>query len=387
MKALAIAATNLRRLMRDRIGLFFLFVFPLIIIITLGAVFGGGFTAKLGVVSPGDGPLERRLVARLSGIDHVDVIRYEDGAEMLDDVERGAAEGGLVIPADYDLTVRSGGVAALAFIARPAGEGTIALRVSIDSVVSEEAALVRAARFAEQEGAGSFEDGLSAATQVSKEIPSIEATVTFAQGGPADEAAGRYEEGAATQLILFMFLTSVSAAAQLILSRKLGVSRRMISTPTSVRSVLLGEALGRFGVAMVQGLFIVVASALIFDVHWGDPLGVGAVVVLFALVGTGAAMLFGAIFENDQQAAAVGVFLGLSLAALGGCMVPLELFSETMQRVAHLTPHAWAVEGMFELVRRGAGVADIIPQLAVLGGFAVALLTLATWRLQRAIVG
>ena len=62
MKALAIAGANVRRLLRDRTGLFFVFVFPIVIIITIGATFGGGFVARLGVVSPGEGPLEAELV-------------------------------------------------------------------------------------------------------------------------------------------------------------------------------------------------------------------------------------------------------------------------------------------------------------------------------------
>jgi ABC-2 type transport system permease protein len=59
VKALAIAGANLRRLLRDRTGLFFVFVFPIVIIITTGAVFGGGFVARLGLMSPGDGPSRR----------------------------------------------------------------------------------------------------------------------------------------------------------------------------------------------------------------------------------------------------------------------------------------------------------------------------------------
>jgi ABC-2 type transport system permease protein len=98
-------------------------------------------------------------------------------------------------------------------------------------------------------------------------------------------------------------------------------------------------------------------------------------------------MLFGALFSNDEQATSIGVFAGLGLAALGGCMVPLEVFPSTMERVAHVTPHAWAVEGLTDVILENAGLTDVLTQVAVLAGFAVVLLTLATWRLQRSIVG
>ena len=73
--------------------------------------------------------------------------------------------------------------------------------------------------------------------------------------------------------------------------------------------------------------------------------------------------------------------LGLGLA-LGGCMLPIELFSPTLQTVAHFTPHAWGLDAFAELVRNNGTIVDILPELGVLLGFAAVLLTLATWRLR-----
>lgn len=93
-------------------------------------------------------------------------------------------------------------------------------------------------------------------------------------------------------------------------------------------------------------------------------------------------MLMGAIFDNDEQAGSMGVFIGLGLAALGGCMVPIEVFPDTMVKIAHLTPHAWGLDGFAELIRRGGTIASIGTELVVLAGFAAALLALGTWRLR-----
>lgn len=56
-----------------------------------------------------------------------------------------------------------------------------------------------------------------------------------------------------------------------------------------------------------------------------------------------------------------------------------------MQGVAHITPHAWALDGFAELVRRGGNRMDILPELGVLAFYALVLFSLAAWRLRVAI--
>lgn len=159
----------------------------------------------------------------------------------------------------------------------------------------------------------------------------------------------------------------------------------MLSTPTSARTILAGEALGRFGIALVQAAIIVAGSLLFFGVDWGEPLAAAALVVAFCLVGTGAGMLLGATARSEEQAGPLALLLGLPLAALGGSMVPLEVFPATMRAVAKITPHAWANDAFAELLRHDGTLADVLPQLGALLGFAAALLALATWRLRRAL--
>jgi ABC-2 type transport system permease protein len=133
---------------------------------------------------------------------------------------------------------------------------------------------------------------------------------------------------------------AATGAARLIETRRLGVARRILSTPTPVRTILAGQTLGRLAVALLQALLIVAGSALLFGVRWGDPAGTAAVVIAFSLVGAGAGTLIGSMFSNEEQAGPVAILIGLGLAALGGSMVPLEVFPPAMRTVAHLTPHA-----------------------------------------------
>ena len=74
MKALWIALANLRRMFRVRTNIFFVFVFPMVLILVLGATFGGSSSPRLGVVSTGSGPLGAALLRQLEQTPHLRVV-------------------------------------------------------------------------------------------------------------------------------------------------------------------------------------------------------------------------------------------------------------------------------------------------------------------------
>ncbi len=382
---LDIARVNLLRTLRERSSLFFVFLLPFIIIIALGAMNGAAGDTRLGVVAGAAGPLGDDLVTLLeSGDVGVEVTRFESAADLRAAVEDGTIGAGLIIPGGYDAALRDGQTVRLPLVAQPE-DRLSGLRQAIDAAVARQSAQIRAARVAVAYTGVEFEVALqwARALQGERSPVAVEASTIGTSVFPAD--AGPFAFGAQSQVILFMFLTSMTAATQLILTRELGVSRRMLATRTPVRAILLGELLGRFAVAMTQGVFIVLVSSLLFGVQWGDLLGATLVVVLFALVATGTAMVIGAFARNPDQAGAIGVVAGMILGAIGGAMVPAEFFTEPMTTLSRLTPHAWAIDALRDLSFRGAGVSDILAQLVVLAGMALVLVVLGTWSLRRSL--
>jgi ABC-2 type transport system permease protein len=379
VKVLVIATVELRRLFRYRANVFFLFVLPMLIILLLGAAFGSG-SARVGLTGA-SGPLGERLAGALAARPNLDLERYADEGELEEAVQRGEVQAGLVVPPDYDTTLHGGRVSVLRYFARPDSLGQ-ELRATVEAAVAEQSLVLRAARLLEQEGIAAFDRALVRAEAAAAAVPRVETRLTTPEGKPYPEESGRFEEGASTQLLLFIFLNSLIAASALIEARRLGVARRMLSTPTPVRTILAGEALGRLGIALVQAAIIILGSALLFSVDWGSPLAVAALVLTFCLVGCGAGMLLGSTLRNEAQAGAVALLVGLGLAAFGGSMVPLEVFPDAVRTAAHATPHAWGNDAFSDLLASGAGLADVLPEIAVLLGYASVLLALAIWRLH-----
>lgn len=386
MRALAIAQVDLTRLLRDRSNLFFVFGLPLLLVILIGSQFGADQSTRLGVVA-GDDPPTTELIAALDATEGIRTVPFDDVDELRIAVARGQVSAGVEIPADYGAALTGGTPTTVGFLGRPDGTGA-SLQQVVDAAVTDQAAVATAASVAAEATGTPAADLVAVAEAVRGGLAGIEVTREAVGGDPlaAEFAAlGQFDLGASSQLFLFVFLTSMTSAVALIQTRQLGVATRMLSTPAPLTALLLGSAGGRLLVALAQAAYIVVATLLLFQVNWGDPLAAAVVIVLFCLVSAGAAMLVGTVLRNEAQASGAGIGLGIGLAALGGSMVPLEIFPSGVRSVAFLTPHAWANEAMAKLVRRDGGLGDILVEVGVLAGYAVALLALATWRLKVAL--
>lgn len=385
MTVLLIAANALRRIGRRRSNLFFLFVLPMLLILVLGSTIAG-VEPRIGVVTGADPTgLSDDFVDGLVAGGGAEIERLSDREEAVDRLRREDLTALVIVPDGYGQTLLDGGEADVEYLALP-DQGGFDQQSLVQAVVADQNARIRAARLvADRTGLGS-DEALAAAEDTAGSAATTGVSTVDADGKPYAEGSA-FTAVAAQQLVLFLFLTGMIAAAALIESRRLGVTRRMLATPATTSQVVGGLMAGRFGISLVQGVFIAVATALLFSAAWGSWPASIAVIGAFSLVATAAAVLIGSLLDNENQSTAVGITLGLAFAAFGGCMVPLEVFPDGLRTAAHVTPHAWAVDAFTEVVQRGGGLADIATELAVLVSYAAGLLAVATVALRRTVTG
>lgn len=379
-KVLAVAALELKRFLRDRSNLFFVFIFPMMLVAMIGLQFGeGANSGRVAVVGPG-GPLTERLVTQLESQDVVVTTPTWDDAEAT--LARGRLDAAVRIDAADEDAAAAGDPVALDLVRGSSTSAQVVeqeLRAAVSAVRSERA------QQSALEARGVTADAATAALADARALviaPRLEITSTDALSREFD-ALGQFDFGASGQLLLFVFLTTLSGATTMIQARRLGVVRRMMSTPMTSTQLILGSTLGRWGLGFFQGAYIMTVSTLLFGVQWGHLALALLVVALFALVAAGAAMLLGTLVESEGPATGISVGGGLVMAALGGSMFPLDLFPDTMRKIANVVPHSWGYEAFADLQRRDGGLGDIAPELAVLAGMAVVLLGLGAWSLRR----
>ena len=378
-----IAAVEVRLFLRDRSNIFFVFIFPLLLILLLGSQFGANSgQSRVALSGAPDTRLATALAERL-GKDGLQVSTAGAGT-VRDQLSRGRTDVGIFISDDDAAAFAAGRPADLEVVTASQSAAQAVLqevRASIQAVSTErrQQSLLESAGVGAPEAAAALEQARKAVEQPRVEVVDTNDVSQVFQG------LGRFDLGAAQQLLLFVFLSSLTGATTLIKARRLGVIARVMAAPVSSWQALAGQALGRFGIAAVQGGYIMAGTALLFGVDWGDPLLAGLVLVLFCAVSAAAAMVIGSVMDNDAAASGVGVGLGLVLGGLGGSMVPPEFFSEALQAVSRLTPHRWAYDAFADIQRHKGTLAEILPQLGILAAMALALLALGSFLLRRSL--
>jgi ABC-2 type transport system permease protein len=388
MKVLTITGTTMRRIVRDRTSLFFIVLLPFLIIMIIGTATAGFSDNRVpvGITGPQTGTLTQELVRAL---EHSPVMKLQRVASV-DDLRKGVRRGiiaaGIAIPDDYETRARRGERVNVGFVVDIARTPAV-VRGATTAAVAGQGALLQAAGFATSHTDRTFDANLKEARKVAGLIPAVGVrTVAVGKRSEGSFIMSGFSYTAPSQIILFVFITSLAGAGMGIQARQLGISRRMLGTPTTAWTLIAGETLARFSLALFQAVYILVLGIAVFGVNFGNPLGAFTLVALFALVGTAFAMLASTVFRTPEQAGSIGPPVGIAMGMLAGCMWPRFIMPMPMQRLGQLFPHAWAMDAFIKLIARNATFTDILPQLGVLAAFVVVLLPLATWRLHRAIV-
>lgn len=226
-----------------------------------------------------------------------------------------------------------------------------------------------------------FESSLTLAQSIQQDAPE---RVTAIQGLTEDQV--EYDPRAnssAGQLITWVFIPLFGISALFAYERQQGTLRRLLTTPSHKATFLLGTISGQVAMALVQMLLLVGFGILVMRLNWGrEPLALFLILFASALAAAAFGTAMGTFIKTEGQASGLSVMFGMVFALMGGCWYPLELFPPAIQNGVKVLPTTWAMQGMLDLVLRGGGLQDILPEVGVLLGFAAIFLSLGIWRFR-----
>jgi ABC-2 type transport system permease protein len=385
---LTVGRDDLLHIARDRTALFFMVVMPVVVILIVGATVGAmPDNAPLGLVDGDGSPAAAAVRQRLADSGVVSLRIYPSAEDLRRDVRVQALTAGLVIPPGFGAALdRPAGAepVSLTLVVDPTQQSAQALATVVRATVTREGEVAGAARFATEQVGGDPAANGASARRLAAVVPTVPVAAQL-QGQPDPSAGSRYTYTTIGNLVLFVFINTLAGAGALIERRRLGVSRRMLAAPLTVRAVVAGTWLSRFAIALGQSLLIVGVGTAAFSVDWGDPAAAALLVAVWAALATSAALLVGSLARNGEQAQALAVPIAIGLAMLGGCLWPLEIVPPVLRTLGHLSPHAWVMDAWMKVAFEQATVAGTAGPLAVLLAVTAGLAATAAVALRRSL--
>ncbi|MFB4281799.1 ABC transporter permease [Nonomuraea sp. MTCD27] len=360
-----ITAKDLRQRVRDKSVFLLAIVVPFGLAAIFSLVFKGIDTQEAPTFAVADqdrGQIATAFTGQVLGtLEREGVIRLRTVGteqEALALLERGEADAAYVIPGGFSQAVLGGHATSMRLI----GDADAAISSFVARSVAESfVADVRYVRVAlATKGGGTPEEALRVPVPVTVE----------------DLAAERRqlslaESFSAGMAVFFLFFTVQFGFSSILDERRDGTLARLLAAPVSRYTIVLGKLLGGIVVGVVSMAVLVVASTLLLGAQWGEPLGVGVLVVAGVLAATGVMALVATVATTAEQAGNVQAVVAVLLGVLGGVFIPVQQMGGAFAVLSMITPHRWFLEGLADLHGANPPVLAAVPTLALLGFAAV----------------
>ena len=158
--------------------------------------------------------------------------------------------------------------------------------------------------------------------------------------------------------LMFLMYTVSYGGRTIIAERIQGTLPRLLISPTTAAQILGGKVFGIYLTGVAQMSILIFATTVMFQLKWGNTLGL-IVLVLAAVFGaTGWGMLITALARTAGQVSSVGSAIMLIFGILGGSFVSLDNLHPMVRSLSKITPNAWGLDG-FTTLALGGGLADI----------------------------
>ncbi|MBI5933377.1 MAG: ABC transporter permease [Chloroflexi bacterium] len=314
-------------------------------------------------------------------------------ADALKEFDERRASTVFIIPAGVDAESLQAGSAEVELMKQPnninatvveRAVGTAIRRVSSSVGAAQNAVSQREAKqvFAsDAERQAYFDDALKLAQDIQKETPERVKAVEAAT--PDQIEYDPRANSSAGQLITWVFIPLFGISAMFAYERQQGTLRRVLTTPTSKATYLLGTILGQVLMALVQMALLVLFGIFVMKLQWGnEPLALFVILTAAALAAAAFGTTMGTFVKTEGQAGGLSIMFGMVFALMGGCWYPLELFPSAVQNAVKILPTTWAMQGLLDLVLRGRGLVEILPEAGVLLGFAAVFFAVGVWRFR-----
>ncbi len=345
---------NLRRLFRDRVALFFTFLFPLIFLFVFGSLSNtGSLNFRVALINDSRTPLAQLYSTNLR---KDKTFNIQSGVSTLAQADSSLSRGEIDV-----------------IIELPKGFGQI-----INGLPTGNAIL--------RYSGSNQQEAQALASIMQSQFSAI--TSHFTKSGQTLKVITKQSDAHSltsfdytfTGLLGFAILGTgifgpMSVFPEL---KKMGVLRRLHTTPLRVWQFFMSNMLGQAVTGLMSlGLMMVVAVELYHLKIVGDLATLALYLILGIILILGIGLALGGWAKNERQVAPLGNIIVFPMMFLTGVFFPRYLMPQWLQSITNYMPLTPVIDGARMILTQGKSLLDLGPQLAVMGVWLVIIYAVA----------
>ena len=416
------ALKDLKLLFRVKAAWFFTFVWPLIVAMIFGSLFGGMGSGPsrmfVALADEDQTPASKAFVDALAARPGFDVLRTS-AADGQDLVRRGRRVGAIRIPKGFGAASQNlffGASPTVELMIDPARQAETSM---LQGFLQEQAgkrmqSLFSGSAASRGQVAGLLEsvrkapDGFAGQTDLQSMLGSLDSFLAkqpaAAAPGSAPAPAGsgwqplvvnvtdvqRQRQGPANGFqITFpqgmqwgILGCMMSFAISLAVERSRGTLTRLLMSPAPAWTLLAGKGLACYGAILIVEVALAIVGAAFFGVR---PSSVGLLalaVLVVPLAFVGLMMLVASLGRTEEGASGAGWAIMMPMSMLGGGMVPLAVMPSWIQPVSYVSPVRWAILSYEGAIWRNFSLAEMVVPCTILVAIGLVAFALGARRFQ-----
>lgn len=346
---------NMRRLFRDRLALFFTFLFPLIFLFVFGALSGNhsGPTISVALINQSKTQFAKQFAANT---EKSKTIKVDKTIKTINQAEtktnQGQLDATIVLPPDFG-AFKDG---------RPSGRAIIRYTGSNEQAASTLQAILN----------GQFQT-------INAKLASSKTPFTTKLQQVNQHSLTSFDY-TFTGLLGFAILGAGIFGPMNVFPelKKQGILRRLHTTPLRVWQFFVANMLGNAvsGLLSIAAMFIV--AVLVFNLHVvGDYLELAVFLAFGIIMILGIGLALGGWAKNERQVAPLGNIIVFPMMFLTGVFFPRFLMPQWLQHVTYFMPLTPIIDGARMIATQGEHLINLGPQLGLIAAWMVIIYAIA----------
>ncbi|MBU3193168.1 ABC transporter permease [Clostridium algidicarnis] len=364
---MTIVINNIRRILKDKMALSFMIVWPILIIVFLNISNPKSQSINIGVIDEDNSKVSSMIKDNLNNLSKFKTYetKQEDIKEELIDEKSDYI---IYIEKGYEENLLKGNKPIIKSYSLSGGNVEIPVKISLENY-------------------GNVLNNIAQST-IGSEEKFYEAMRNYEEGN-LKLLDKTIDKGMASSRKVFQYLgflvmgilsLGTVGCSFIVEDKKGNMDERLFSAPLSRKSYMIQNILSGILIAFIQITILMVFLKVLLKINLDYKfLQLYFIMMLFGLVSVSLGIFLNSISKNSRQFSLIGTMILTPFCMLGGCFWPREVMPNILINISKFIPTTWAMEASRRALS-GNNMGDLFYEIAILLLFAVVFLILSSWK-------